>query len=234
MDPSRYCRDVESYLCRKNDGHLIRIVGPAFELVYDWATRQIPLSVVHRAIDGTFESYHAKGTRRRPLRIEFCEADVLGLFDEWRRAVGTGDGSRVVSEPRDARSRRRPSLAAHLDRVILALTSARAGAGCPSGLAALAGRVVEELDAVRGAARTARGAARQRLVTRLADVDRELMEAVRGEVDQAVRGTLREDAARDLEPFRGRMPPETFQRAVEASTDRLLREHFKLPRITFD
>ena len=106
--------------------------------------------------------------------------------------------------------------------------------GVPLGLAALAGRVVEELDAVRGAARTARGAARQRLVTRLADVDRELMEAVRGEVDQAVRGTLREDAARDLEPFRGRMPPETFQRAVEASTDRLLREHFKLPRITFD
>ena len=234
MEAARYCRDVESYLCRKNDGHLIRIVGPAFALVYDWATRQIPLSIIRRAIDGTFERYRAKGTQRRPLRIEFCEADVLELFDEWRRAVGTGDGSRVVSETGDARSRRRLSLAAHLDRVILGLTLGRAGGAYPSGFAALAGRIVAELDAVRGAARTARGEARQRLVTRLADVDRELTEAARGEVDQAVHGTLRVDAERDLEPFRGRMPPAAFQRAVEAGTDRLLRDHFKLPRITFD
>ena len=234
MDPARYCRDVESYLCRKNDGHLIRIVGPAFELVYDWATRQIPLSIIHRAIDVTFERYHAKGSQRRPLRIELCEADVLELFDEWRRAVGTGDGSRVMSETGGARSRGRLSLAAHLDRVILGLTSGRAGGAYPSGVAALAGRIVAELDAVRGAARTARGKARQRLVTRLADVDREFTEAVRGEVDQAVHGILRADAECDLEPFRGRMPAAAFQRAVEAGTDRLLREHFKLPRITFD
>ena len=33
-----YCRQVEAYLCRKNDGHLVRIVGPAFEQVCGWAT----------------------------------------------------------------------------------------------------------------------------------------------------------------------------------------------------
>jgi hypothetical protein len=26
-----YCRHLETYLCRKNDGHLIRIVEPAFD-----------------------------------------------------------------------------------------------------------------------------------------------------------------------------------------------------------
>ena len=36
-----YCRQVEAYLCRKNDGHLIRIVGPAFEQVCGWATRGV-------------------------------------------------------------------------------------------------------------------------------------------------------------------------------------------------
>ena len=34
-----YCRAVEAYLCRKNDGHLIRIVGPAFEQVCAWSRR---------------------------------------------------------------------------------------------------------------------------------------------------------------------------------------------------
>ena len=234
MSSARYCRDVESYLCRKNDGHLIRIVGPAFELVCRWEARRIPLSVIQRAIDRTFERYHAKGQRRRPLRIEFSETDVFELFDEWRRAVGVGNVDRVEPGPSVARARRRPSLAAHVDRVMLGLTSWRAGSASPSGLMVLTGRIVEELDTMRRAAKTARGEARQRLITRLADVDRELTVAARGEADETLRDAVRADAERDLSAFRGRMPPAAFQRAVEAGVDRLLRDHFKLPRVTFE
>ena len=42
-DVHAYCREVEAYLCRRNDGHLIRVVGPAFELVKGWAAQGIPL-----------------------------------------------------------------------------------------------------------------------------------------------------------------------------------------------
>jgi len=88
--PEEYCRQLEAYLCRKNDGHLIRIVGPAFEQVCGWSTRGIPLKLAMRGIDRYFERYYAKGPRRRPVRVEFCEPDVLDVFDEWRRAVGVG------------------------------------------------------------------------------------------------------------------------------------------------
>jgi hypothetical protein len=27
IDVESYCRDIEAYLCRKNDGHLIRVTG---------------------------------------------------------------------------------------------------------------------------------------------------------------------------------------------------------------
>ena len=99
MDPAEYCREVEAYLCRKNDGHLIRIVGPVFEQVCCWAEQGVPLSAVFQGIDRRFERYYARGPRRRPLRLEFCEADVLDLFDEWRRAVGVpaaSTGERAV------------------------------------------------------------------------------------------------------------------------------------------
>ena len=88
-----YCRQLETYLCRKNDGHLIRIVGPAFEQVCGWAARGIPLKIAMRGIDRYFERYYAKGPRRRPVRIEFCEADVLDVFDEWRKSVGVSVGA---------------------------------------------------------------------------------------------------------------------------------------------
>ena len=67
--PEDYSRQVEAYLCRKNDGHLIRIVGPVFEQVCGWALRGVPLKVAFAGIDRCFERYYAKGPRRRPLRI---------------------------------------------------------------------------------------------------------------------------------------------------------------------
>ena len=50
MDHADYCRQLESYLCQKNGGHLIRIVGPAFEQVCAWAQQGVPLKVVEVAV----------------------------------------------------------------------------------------------------------------------------------------------------------------------------------------
>src|SRR4051794_28620234 len=106
---------MEAYLCRKNDGHLIRIVGPAFEQVCGWAQRGVPLNVAYRGVDRYVERYYAKGPKRRPVRIEFCEADVLDVFDEWRRAVGvTAWGGGSVS--RDGADTRASEESAHGDR----------------------------------------------------------------------------------------------------------------------
>src|SRR5262245_11032059 len=123
MNVAEYCREIETYLCRKNEGHLIRIVGPVFEMVSRWVDQGVPLAVAFKGIDAYCERYYAKGRRRRPVRVEFCEADVLELFDSWRRAVGvsTLDGAEEQAD------RRPDSLPTHLDRAIARLTSLRAG-----------------------------------------------------------------------------------------------------------
>ena len=58
IDVDAYCRELEAYLCRKNDGHLIRITGPAFEHVMAWARQGIPLKVAEAGIDRYFERYY--------------------------------------------------------------------------------------------------------------------------------------------------------------------------------
>ena len=57
-------------------------------MVRGWARRGIPLKVALQGIDRCVDRSSASGPRRRPVRIEFCEADVLDAFDAWRRAVG--------------------------------------------------------------------------------------------------------------------------------------------------
>jgi hypothetical protein len=235
--PERYCRDVEAYLCRKNDGHLIRIVGPAFEQVCGWAARGVPISAVCRGIDRYFERYYAKGRRRRPVRVEFCEADVLDVFDEWRRAVGISSASASASVNRetaseDEESSRRPaSLAAHLERVVARLTALRGGED--RSLDSVADTMVRELDAARASARQLRGDARQALLDRLRDLDRALLDAARAGLDALTLDALAAEAARELAPFRDRLPPDAYERSLAASIDRLVRERRRLPVITY-
>ena len=231
MEPGAYCRQVEAYLCRRNAGHLIRIVGPAFDLVRGWEARQIPPSVVFRAIDRTVERREATGARRRPVRIEFCEADVEALFDDWRRAVGVGGGDRAAAGP-PGRARR--TLVAHLEHAILALTAVRGSARHAPALEELAGQLVGELDGLRAAARTARGDARRRLLERLADIESALMTVARDTADASLRETIRRETESDLAPFRARMPAGAFRKSLQAGADRLLRERLELPRIAFE
>ena len=222
--PEEYCRAIEAYLCRKNDGHLIRIVGPSFEKVCAWAEQGVPIKIAFRGIDRYFERYYAKGPRRRPVRIDFCEADVLDVFDEWRRAVGVA----AADTPRE----RHESLPSHLDRVIARLTALRGG--IDHGLDEIVDAIVRELDAGRGSARGLRGAARAELLARLAALDAQLMSAARQRLTDAAREELRRDAEAELAPFRGRMPPAAFEQSVIACMDRLLRDKMRIPILTFE
>jgi hypothetical protein len=230
-----YCRELEAYLCRKNDGHLIRIVGPAFEQVCGWSIRGIPLKLAMRGIDRYFERYYAKGPRRRPVRVEFCEPDVLDVFDEWRRSVGVSSGAEVSSGsdpsgPRGAVTA--GSLPAHLERVIARLTTLRASED--RSLDSAVDAIVRELDASRARAKTVRGDAREILLDRLRELDTSLVEAVRAQCGAETLEKFAAEADEELRPFRGRMPSEAYQQSHRACVDRLLRDRARLPTIAYE
>lgn len=234
-----YCRTIEAYLCRKNDGHLIRIVGPAFEQVLGWAARGVPVRIVFHGIDRCFERYYAKGPRRRPVRIEFCEADVLDAFDEWRRAVGVAGDARVPAASTEIEpgiveegQRRHESLRAHLDRVIARLTALRAGPD--RSLDESLDSAIRELDGRRQDSRILRGDTRRRFLERLAAIDSELLEAARRTCDAATLSRLGVEAEQELAPFKGRLSGGAFADSHRAAVDRLLRERSRLPVVAFD
>jgi hypothetical protein len=239
LAPADYCREIEAYLCRKNDGHLIRIVGPAFELVARWAEQGIPFNVACAGIDRSFERYYRKGPRRRPVRVEFCEADVLDAFDDWRRAVGVRSHP-SLHRPKEtddlgdeaSRHPRRLSLVIHIERAIARLTTLRGGPA--SGMDASVADAVRDLDAMLGEARRARGDAREAIVQRLASIDESLIAAVMTTLDDEGRRRAEHEAKDALAPFRDRMSPDAFQRACQAALRRSVREHFGLPTVRYD
>jgi len=232
-----YCREIESYLCRKNDGHLIRVTGPSFDLVSAWAARGVPFNVACEGIDRYFERYYRKGPRRRPVKIDFCEADVLDVFDQWRHAVGLPATAGFPSTDRapgtEHRATSTGSLPAHLERVVLRLTEARAKGAVGDAVDALIDRAAAALDTARAKPGGLRGEAREAIIGRLATLDAELLQQARAMLDDAARAALVRDAEASLEPFRAGMAPDAFARARDNAIDALVRERFKLPTITY-
>jgi hypothetical protein len=233
--PADYCREIEAYLCRKNDGHLIRIVGPSFDLVSGWAVQGVPLTIAFAGIDRYFERYYRKGRpRRRPVRIDFCEADVQDVFDEWRRVVGLARSPDAAGDDREqAPARAGRSLPAHLERVVLRLTDARVAGRLDPGADAVIDRIAGELDTLLASARALRGEPRRELIERLAALDRELLDAAYASLDPAERERFGRTAGSELAPFRDRMNEAAYERARRAILDRCTREQFRLPVVAF-
>jgi hypothetical protein len=236
---SSYCRDIETYLCRKNDGHLIRVVGPSFEVVARWAEAGVPLKVAFRGIDRYFERYYRNGPRRRPVKIDFCEADVLDVFDEWRRAIGLTTARPEEPSPPGEQPEhnapvpggRTPSLPAHLERVLLRLTSARVNGTLGPSADTLLDRVSAELDAARASAGGLRGERRRALLNRLAEIDRELLDLAGRSLNDDARGALLREADEELAGFKAQMPADAYERARKAAFERLLRDRSGLPTV---
>ena len=234
IDVAAYCRELEAHLCRKNDGHLIRITGPAFEQVQGWARQGVPVKVAEAGIDRYFERYYRKGPRRRPVRIEFCEADVLDAFDDWRRAVGVTrvepdtPGGPEVEEPQPA-VRPRKSLAAQIESALARLTVLRGSDKAGPTLGPALDAAVRALDALRPEAAHSRGDSREDLLRRLGDIEDQLAGAAVIALAPAERMSFEQEADAELEPFRARMSPEAFRQSRRQALQRLVRHHFGLP-----
>ncbi|MGE5836419.1 MAG: hypothetical protein ACM4AI_18245 [Acidobacteriota bacterium] len=242
LDVGEYCRLVEDHLTRVNGGHLVRIVGPGFELVRQWAERGIPASIVFRGIDLKAERHHA-GRAKRPLRIEFCEADVREVYRTWRRAIGlTGDESLNghedsqpdapggatpgASEDRETRKR---SLTRDLDRAVDRLTRAIGRNDIPDALRPALDEWLQGLVDLRDAARKARGAAREELPRRVETLNAGMTVTLRSLAPEPIVADVRREAESELAGYRGRLSPPAWHDAVTANTDRLLRERYGLP-----
>ncbi|HEX5215231.1 MAG TPA: hypothetical protein VFV98_07180 [Vicinamibacterales bacterium] len=233
VDVGEYCRRVEEFLTRVNGGHLVRIVGPGFTLVREWAADGIPLSVAFHGIAAKADR-HRGGASNRPLRLEFCESDVREAFRAWRRAVGAFSATDPAADAVTAapvEESRRPSLSKHLDRAIDRLTRA---AGRLELSDAFRDGVTEQLGVVvslRDEARKARGPARAAIAARLPAVDAALAAIARAAAPPELLAQVRREAEADLAAYRHRLSAEAWTRAIDVGVDHALRDRFGLPAL---
>jgi hypothetical protein len=236
-DVADYCRQVEAHLTRINGGHLVRVVGPGFAMVKQWADEGVPLSVVFRGIEQK-AGRHAAGAAKRPRRIEFCEADVRALYDDWRRAIGvtalpTAQADTGVAASERSATPKRRSAPKAIDRAIDRLGRLAGRLDLPGEFRDAMSRLIEQLSALREDLAHTRGVSRDRVLERLAPLEGELLEHARGIVSADSMREITARAEQDLAPYRERLSRDAWTRAVSVTVDRGVREHLELPSLDF-
>jgi hypothetical protein len=188
------------------------VVGPSFGIVSGWAEQGVPLKIAFAGIDRYFERYYRKGPRRRPVKIDFCDADVLDVFDEWRRATGIQSSGDSPAPSSQLPAPSHQSLPAHLERVVLRLTSARARGSLGDAFDALIDRAAAELDTARAKAGGLRGRRARHCSTASPRSTRSWCSR-RATLDEAALGLLSREAESELSGFRHAMTEDAFARA---------------------
>jgi hypothetical protein len=241
-----YFTEIEDAFSRRRGKHLF--VSPLdWSLMETWKDRGIPLHVVLRGIEQSFDSYEAKPRRRSVKSLFYCQEEVEAQYAEWlesqlgatpRAETAAAEETPAKAEPAATENGALPFprevIAGHLaeararvERAFVEQEARGVGELCE----ALARAAARLSDLEKDFAAAARPDAEQ-LEGALNDLDNLLDRAVRASLAPAQLAARRAAAAAQLEPYRKRMERATYEQTLDSLLAKLLREDCNLPRLS--
>ncbi|MCA1567556.1 MAG: hypothetical protein LC803_18280 [Acidobacteria bacterium] len=247
MNYFNYFTEIEDAFIRRRGKHLL--LSPMdWALIEGWKARGVPLHVVLRGVEQSFDSYEAKPRRRSVKSLFYCQEEVEAQYAEWLEsqlgatplaAAQAQEETPAKSEPaatgNGALPFPREVIAGHLAearaRVERAFVEQEARGGAGELCEALARAAARLSDLEKDFAAAARPDAEQ-LEGALNDLDNLLDRAVRASLAAAQLEARRANAAAQLEPYRKRMERATYEQTLDSLLAKLLREDCNLPRLS--
>lgn len=238
-----YFTEIEDTFVRRRGKHLL--LSPAdWALIESWKSKGVPLHVVLRAIEQSFDSYEAKPRRRSVKSLFYCQEEVEAQFAEWKdsrlgaNATVSADGAPIQTAQPVADSALpfpREVIAQHFLNMRQALHDARERrriAGIEDDLYHALDRATTRAEELRvDFEQTPRPdlQSMEHSLTQLEELlDRSLHTSLPApEITQA-----RIDAEKQLKPYKDRMTTETYQQTVGNLMAKRLREHAGVPRLS--
>ncbi len=248
MNYFNYFTEIEDAFIRRRGKHLL--LSPMdWALIEGWKARGVPLHVVLRGVEQSFDSYEAKPRRRSVKSLFYCQEEVEAQYAEWlesqlgatataatataeesaAKAAQAAEGNGALPFPREVIAGHLAEARARVERAGEEQKARGGGAGelCEA-LARAAARLSDLekdfADAVRPDAEQLEGS--------LNDLDNLLDRAVRADLTPARLEARRAEAAAQLEPYRKRMERATYEQTLDSLLAKLLREDCNLPRLS--
>ena len=224
-----YFTEIEERFQQRR-GALLLLSTLDWALIETWQEAGIPLEAVLRGIDAAFDKYEARQKRGRMRRVNglaWCAQAVMEAAEELREAAA--GIAPAQSESRES-GFEHERVAAHLEAAAAALETATiASEAC----ATTAGRLRALASEVRAEPpETAAAHDLEALERTLTVLEEKLFEAVKAAAPEELLVALKEHAARELAPYRGRMGVVQIRQVTRQFEQKQLLVHYGLPRLS--
>jgi hypothetical protein len=220
-----YFTEIEDAFVRRRGRHLF--LSPLdWALMETWRQQGIPLHIVLRGIERSFDSYESRPRKRTVKTLLYCQEEVEAQYAEWMEArVGASEQNDAVDS--DATPFSAPAIREHLDR-------------CHSTLVKLS--VSGKQDELSEALVRAAGLLKdlqddlvldtRRLEDSLTGLERMLNEAMMNVVPSTELDALKKEIKDQLKPYRSQMEPPVYNQTFDNLLLKRVREQFGVPRLS--
>ncbi len=224
-----YFTEIEERFQQRR-GALLLLSTLDWALIETWQEAGIPLEAALRGIDAAFDKYEARQKRGRMRRVNglaWCAQAVMEAAEELREAAaGRAPAERESRESGFEHER----VAAHLEAAAAALETATIASEACAATAARLRALASEVRAEPTESAAAHDL--EALERTLTVLEEKLFEAVKAAAPEELLVALKEHAARELAPYRGRMGVVQIRQVTRQFEQKQLLVHYGLPRLS--
>lgn len=221
MNYYNYFTEIEETFIKRRGKSLL--LSPLdWALIESWQEREVPLSIVLRAIEKVFDTVDAQPNRKRSIKsIAYCKEEVEAQFAEWLETqTGKAHGAETETVE-DTLSDN--NIAAHIDNVIEQLREVK-----NESLHDAIERAISRLNDLKGTITSDT----EGIEKNLTEIENFLDEALVTNADPAHLNKLKTETAEHLSSYKAKMKTEVYQHTFELMLIKKLREEAEIPSLS--
>ena len=228
MNYFNYFTEIEDAFVRRRGKHLF--LSPMdWALMETWKQQGIPLHIVLRGVEKSFDSYEARPRKRTVKTLLYCQEEVEAQYTEWVEArVGAATGA---AEPEsDKTPFSFAAISEHLQRTRNALTELAQSRNddLSEALTRAVALLVEiEKDFASGATLDTR-----KLEDSLTGLERMLNDSMLSVAGPGTLDEFKKGVKDQLKPYRAQMDAAAYKQTFDNLLLKRLREQFAVPRLS--
>ena len=234
MNYFNYFTEIEEEFVKRRGSHML--VSPLdWTLIETWKRRGIPLHIVLRGINSSFDGYEQRLNRGRKVNsLFFCQQEVEALFQEYVESrVGAANGAgNGAAQNGNGASQFAPAVAVEfLKAQCEALWRLEAKHLDPA-LKETFARASERLSQIIEDLETSGAVSPELLEMDLMMIEEVILDGLRGQAGEEKLGRLREEADGKLRRYKQSMELEVYEQTAGNFVAQRLREIHEVPRLS--
>ena len=236
MNYYNYFTEIEDEFVKRRGSHIL--ISPLdWSLIETWRQRAIPLAVVLRGINASFDSYDRLPKRGRKVNsLLYCQQEVESLFEQYCTSRVGSTQTTTESSAEKAQASESPfaleTVIAYLTERCKTIEKLREDSVDRFNLAETFARAAQRLrDLIEGLIATG-VVSPERLESDLTRTEELILEGLRENISTDELNRLRRDAQKQLKNYKEGMGPEVYEQTLRNYLAQRLREHFTVPRLS--